>query len=885
MSKDKSRLGLAEFSQPCTTAIQIALVNTLRSWKILPSIVIGHSSGEIAAAYASGALTAAAAIRVAYYRGLATTQSEFRNTHKGAMAAIGLGHDDVLSLLREGVVVACQNSPSSVTLSGDETALFEVIADIKKLYPDILVRPLRVDCAYHSHHMKAIASDYLTMLDDLKPTLPEIPFYSTVVGRCLDSSTPLNAAYWAENLSSSVLFSPAVTRILQERAPQLFLEIGPHSALAGPLREISRSRGINAADYKYTPTLVRNVDAVASMLNTVGYLFQEGFNIDFSNIVPVGRVLADLPVYPWQRSGNFRDESRVVAEWRLREYPHHDLLGSRISLTSNSTPTWRNLLNVSDVPWVAEHRVNQEIVFPAAGYLSMAGEAIRQLTGGLHFSARAVNFVSPLLIHEGEDTELITVLKPVRLTNTTYSEWYEFEISSVRKGIWIRHVFGQGRKDVALSDDATLAHPDPGLRVTDGASWYSAIDRVQLSYGTRFRGLKNIRADVIRHRAVADIRNDIAISDSHYCQHPCTLDFVLQLAYVANCKGLPRLMTTLAVPSYIEEVSVRALPHGAHIAIEATTDPCGTRGAYSADILGISSGKAAIKMKGLRISPLGGLDSTTGDNPHGAAELVWKPDIYLIDLAKLIRTKKDFHASNILLNRLALACTIESYALLKGLSPASKFMCKFQTMLRERRDQAENGYSSTLPDAKDITAMSSPERTDLIEKLHGEANKADCWASAAAIRRVYESCRGIFTGEVDVLSILLEDDVLSRIYNEMMMTDYSDFFTLAAHYKPNLKILEIGAGTGGTTNTILPLLKNKQNDRMYYSYTFTDISPGFFNAAKDRFNEFPGIEYKVLDVEKDPVQQGFSEHSFDIIVAANVSFVEFCQVMRTYLMA
>ena len=161
--KSQSRLSEAEFSQPCCTAIQIALVDLLKSWNIKPAAVVGHSSGEIGAAYASDVLTAPEAILVAYYRGLATLG--LGKPHRGSMAAIGLGRDQVTPYLRTGVIIGCENSRSSTTLTGDSDTLEQVMLDIQTGNPEVLVRVLKVECAYHSSkslstcsvHMPAIS--------------------------------------------------------------------------------------------------------------------------------------------------------------------------------------------------------------------------------------------------------------------------------------------------------------------------------------------------------------------------------------------------------------------------------------------------------------------------------------------------------------------------------------------------------------------------------------------------------------------------------------------------------------------------------------------------------------------------------------------------------
>ena len=136
----------AEFSQPLCTAVQIAVVNLLHSWNISPAAVVGHSSGEIAAAFASGALTEAEAITVAYYRGQVMKQ----HSQPGAMVSIGLGKSEMFSYLRKGLSIACENSPNNITLSGDVEPMEDVVQQLKREYPAIFIRPLSVKVAYHS---------------------------------------------------------------------------------------------------------------------------------------------------------------------------------------------------------------------------------------------------------------------------------------------------------------------------------------------------------------------------------------------------------------------------------------------------------------------------------------------------------------------------------------------------------------------------------------------------------------------------------------------------------------------------------------------------------------------------------------------------------------
>ncbi|KAM0323503.1 hypothetical protein ACHAQA_008783 [Verticillium albo-atrum] len=874
-AEDHSRLAEAEFSQPCCTALQIGLVDVLRNWGVEPHAVVGHSSGEIAAAYTSGALSARDAIRVAYYRGLAAKTRINSASPKGAMAAVGLGRQDVAPFLQPGVIVGCENSPSSITLSGDQDVLPGVLDAIKAAHEGVLVKQLGVDCAYHSHHMESVARDYTAMLGKLRPQASRLPFYSSVAedDDANDSaSAHLDSSYWVRNMVSPVCFSQAISRVVmalnKPSLQTLFLEVGPHSALSGPLKQIFRAE--KALDVAYSPTLIRSRDAAKAIMAAVGRLFQAGIDVDFSAVAPKGKVLTDMPTYPWQRSGNYWSESRVSKAWRLRGHPHHDILGSRVGEVGNTTPTWRNLLRIDDVPWVRDHRVLNDIFFPGAGYVAMAGEAVRQLTGLSDFTVRDVVFPNALVMHEGTAAEVITTAKPVRLTTSLESVWYDFVISSLRNNIWVKHAFGQVRGGKDFEDKASDLAPLP--RQVSSAKWYSVMDRAGLNYGPRFRGLTSISASATRHEAVAVVKSTSEHNESGYALHPGEMDSAFQLFSVAAFKGLSRLFSKVAVLSSIGELYIK--PTTDDILVKAFAKPA-NRGAFSGDAIGTSENQTVFKLKDISCSQLPEAEDPRGDDPHAAVELVWKPDVNLVDTSSLLRTRADSSGLNLLgyrplADKLGLVCIIETIILLENLEPGEAYLEKYRYWLGIVREQASNGTYPNVPECQDIVKMTSKDRLKMIDDLYATAKDTPIWPTTTATYRIFHACKEIFTGQVNPLSLLMEDGVLGAIYDLGRVTELGDFLSLCAHYKPNLKILEIGAGTGGTTNTILPALKSSYGERMYLSYTYTDVSSGFFVTAKKRFKDFESIEYKILDISQDPLEQGFAPNSFDVIVASNV---------------
>lgn len=519
--KNRSRLAEAEFSQPCCTAIQIGLVEVLKTLNVRPSAVIGHSSGEIAAAYAAGSISAEEAILIAYHRGQST--KGVGRIHWGGMAAIGLGRSEITPYLRPGVIIGCENSPSSVTITGDMEVLEEVMQDVRDQYPDTLVRSLRVECAYHScksghsqayiskttnnslDHMRTVSDKYMSsMVEIVHSKAPKVPFYSSVSGKILKDDGALSPQYWVENLVSPVLFYSAVNLVLDTLpSTKVFLEIGPHSALAGPVRQIIRAHP-NAQGAEHVATLVRNSNAATDILNTAGQLWLRNVDLNFSQIIPKGRFLTDLPAYHWHYEGKYWEESRLAKEWRLRRFPRHDILGTRIIQSTDAAPSWRNVLRLDNVPWIRDHEIGGDILFPGAAFIAMAGEAIRQLSTETSeaYTVRRVNISSALVLQSSESVEMLTNLRRVKLTNSLESNWYDFTVSSLHGETWTTHISGSiraGSEHVRESPPAIEQLP----RLVSSATWYRAMSRVGMGYGPRFRPLTEISTHVTEQKAVA----------------------------------------------------------------------------------------------------------------------------------------------------------------------------------------------------------------------------------------------------------------------------------------------------------------------------------------------------------------------------------------------
>ena len=378
-----SNVNAPHISQPACTVLQVALVALLKSWGITPSAVVGHSSGEIASAFAAGAFDVSSAVALAYLRGHMTLLLKQKATDvHGGMIAVGAGADYIKPLLEElpgYAIIACVNSPSSVTVSGDRSAIVALDNILKER--QVFARQLKVDVAYHTRHMEIVGEDYLAAIDKYKPATQssKTTFYSSVVGKKQPADLKLDASYWVANLTSPVLFAQAVQAMCSpdnEDRPNLLVEVGPHSALKGPVIDSLKSLGGNIASKTgYTPTIVRGADAMLSILATASSLYTQGASLDFTNVnfphtkAKYQTVLTDLPKYPWQHDTRYWHEPRIAKKHLTRDHARNDILGVLANYSNDLEPTWRNVIRLDEIPWLRDHRMQDMVVFPFAGYV------------------------------------------------------------------------------------------------------------------------------------------------------------------------------------------------------------------------------------------------------------------------------------------------------------------------------------------------------------------------------------------------------------------------------------------------------------------------------------------------------------------------------------
>ncbi|KAI0377617.1 hypothetical protein F5Y04DRAFT_272978 [Hypomontagnella monticulosa] len=670
-----------EISQPLSLALQLAMLAVLDSWHVRANFVVGHSSGEVAAACSAGLLTPAQAILGAYLRGLSA--KEFRPVRRMGMLAVGLAPEAVLPYLKLGgytgeVSIACYNSPSSVTLSGPAELLSELGESIKA--DGQFSRKLQVDLAYHSHNMNDIAErceslllnhgDAATRVDPKAGV--ELPtMISSVTQKPISKMGTCDAAYWRTNITSPVRFAGALKRILTEecQAPSILIEIGPSNTLSGPISQIVKEAGVGNSTY--TSTMKRGEQGLDSLLDMAGQLFLRDASISLesvntdetkpSKVSPA--VIVDLPNYSWNHSTRYWHESLASSDWRFKAFPHHDLLGDKVLGSLWQFPSWRKTIRLADLPWLKDHRVGPEIIFPAAGYMTMAMEAVRQTmwstaspddfpdldTRKYHYTLKDIRFPRGLVLEDGVDTSLMLTLAPMEKIG---SGWWEYKVRSLitsdspatpdqwneNSGGLIRLVLDKHAPIPTKPRDAgslPLNHPSPG-RI-----WYKAMADVGQTWGPDFQQMLSVECTEGQpySRSLVSLVPPSSKWEpqSEYPLHPACMDGVLQAVFPSHYHGSPDNVGGVLLPARIDHLMVSGRIWNSNEALaigrcefQSVGIPEESRKPQShAFVFDPLSGDFIMELKGLVFTPLD-LDKSVHQS-HTYSRLSWKPDWYYLD--------------------------------------------------------------------------------------------------------------------------------------------------------------------------------------------------------------------------------------------------------------
>ncbi|CAH0050429.1 unnamed protein product [Clonostachys solani] len=905
------RINNARFSQPLCTALQIALIELLRSFNISPDAVVGHSSGEIAAAYTIGALSLESACKVAYHRGRLAALMSSSQPVKGAMMSVNLPELEVPAYLTkhslESLTVACINSPSNVTISGPEND----IESLKKILDEekIFARTVKTGIAYHSPAMQQISAEYIDSIGTLEMGSSrngQILMISSVTGHKVTPQILCNAQYWVDNLVSPVQFCDAL-QYIATAAPKIdglakisdYLEIGPAAALRRPADD-SLSQVIGKKGFRYGAVLSKFEPPMKAVLGMAGRLFAFGYPLSISalnrqdlNKATVTPFLVDMPEYPFDHSLKYWHESRLSRDWRLRGAAPRSLLGMRATDWNPLQPSWRKLLSVEHDPWLADHMVGETILYPAAGTLMMSLEAVRQFFKDhtvTSFMVKEATFGKPIILRTEGKTEVTIELHPLQESYEKSPTRAEVRIFACLDNHWSECFRALIHPEFALDPDevdkgrAFQSYMDT-LRqdlLQAKTSCTKAVSKREFYKWFTDLGLKYGPAFALSDKFFYD-GGDVGTAQIDVDQqfegivHPGVLDSALQVCALAPSKGMTCELPTM-VPHKMVDTWVSASgwqrPQNKLIQVVARNKADGSASSYESGlVLYDENGSPLFHLKSFITSAVVGGESADESRSKLLHSIDWKPQLSLLVPEQLQRYCKADEYFEDETNEIVFSSQLES---------------TLRAVLQHNLDQLVRSDWSLVPghmrqyvDWAKSQLQQVPGRTkdvvseeDLIAELENlRAKKPSC----SLLVEVALHLVSIVRGEVDASEYIGSAQLTKNFWEEQLHHTFSHklvtFLELTAHQNPAQRILEVGAGQGLLTSRVVEALEKietRTGGNSFSHYVCTDTTTDRFEAAQEQFaDQLDRLSFKPLDLDSEITNQGFEAGSFDLVFADN----------------
>jgi acyl transferase domain-containing protein/NADPH:quinone reductase-like Zn-dependent oxidoreductase/acyl carrier protein len=479
-----SRLAHIDVVQPVLFSVQVAMAALWRSWGVEPAAVVGHSMGEVAAAYVAGALSLEHAAQIVCRRSALLR----RTSGKGAMAVVDLSFDEARAVLRghdDRLSVAVSNSPRSTVISGDPRALDTLISALETR--EVFCRRVKVDVASHSPQMDPLRADLFAALEGVEAHRASIAFHSTVEARRLDGRE-LEASYWVRNLREPVLFAPAVQQLITT-GYDTFIEMSAHPLLLGAVQEMlldANAEGSAIASGR------RDEDEPSVIFSSLAALRVAGFALPWHRLVESDSALVGAPFYPWQREHFWRKRPAALSG---RRSSAADLLGMAFRPAQQDHQTyWEFGLSVGSVPSLKDHRIRGSIVVPAAFFLETVRDAAARVLQGSHIAIESVAFTSPLVLSEDTEQTVQIVFSSAGPGSASFCILSRRANEEVTER-WVEHVRGRVRA-TPEADRPAVSSPESYRaeceRAFDGEAHYAAMSVRGLHYGPNYRRLQDV---------------------------------------------------------------------------------------------------------------------------------------------------------------------------------------------------------------------------------------------------------------------------------------------------------------------------------------------------------------------------------------------------------
>ncbi|CAL5866784.1 uncharacterized protein PFLUO_LOCUS994 [Penicillium psychrofluorescens] len=858
---------------------------------------------------------------------------------KGAMMAVGLSEselqpyfEDIAKMYGVGSLsVACFNSSTNTTVSGLEKAIDELKSRLDA--DSAFARKLRIPVAYHSSHMQGIADEYLSLLQSIAPPPKSEKnayapsFVSSVTGKPIDVRKLSQPQYWVDNLVSPVRFSEAIKAFVSfdnvgpsaMRKANYFVEIGPHPAMQRAVMD-------SLENPRYGSTVRRDMSGVLSLKQLSGELWMEGFPVQIDIVNrhddTEPQMITDLPEYPFNNSHTYWLESRLWKNYRTRENIRHELRGIPVTDWNPFEPRFRFTIRLSDLPWLTDHRVNGTILYPGAGLAIMAFEAARYLnkpgqpvTGYRLQNVSAFAAIPVPDTPEGVESQIyLRNQDNSRTTGSKTIECREFRICLYTENEWKEVSAGsvtteyeeETPDEIYACDEASVFRDECLSRYQEAqkrctargnpSMFYESAHRTGYGFGPSFNTLHDVAYDSNGAQAIGTIWPDewkskvpeINANVQPHLIHPSALDGVFQVTAVATTKG-GTIDGPLQAPTQFRDfwishdllsrtpdTQLQVVAHRTREAVRET----------ESSILALRSdtGEPALTIDGYRATTVSHMGYTPSERRNIFYRLDWKADVDLLSRGQ----KENYILENEPMRvewEPAKQVVVLYYMeqMLKeldtpGFQELNGHLQKYITWVRNRF--AELSESNPL--------LQSPWKEILQDKHRCTQFLEDFAASGVVNRAIFTFIKELvpfIRGETDPLDLLFNQNLAKDLYADVIFSvsakRMAAFIDLLAHKNSSMNILELGAGTGSGTAPILSALGKQGGHEgatpRFSSYTFTDISPSFFEKAKVQFAEYADrMIFQTLDIERDPEDQGFEPGKYDLVVAATMVHATEC---------
>ncbi|KAL5604829.1 hypothetical protein BROUX41_001833 [Berkeleyomyces rouxiae] len=669
-AEEGSQIADVDIAQLVTTVVQVACVDLLTSFGVKAECVIGHSSGEIAAAYAARKITRQSAWSCAFLRGLWVHLLLVRDPDvEGGMISAGLSAGDASALLEElqldrsRVVVACVNSPRSVTISGRSSEMAVVAKELAAR--KIFHRVLQIPCGYHSPDMGRIEVDYVQSLyihpqneDSFSAAgVASAPImYSSLLGRALDKK-PLSNQYWGMNLTRQVQFQAGLEAMVSSftepsstNRPTIFIEVGTGGGMRTPvLDSIAGHFSGKRSQPKYLSLLNMRQPSELAVIQRLGEMWTYGIDMDMSKMVlrsptvPLGQLscLVDLPSYPWNHETTYWSQSRLTTAHLTRTWPRRDLIGSR---SMDSTPfesKWRGFHRLAENPWIKDHKVQGTILYPAAGMIAMVIEAASELAAeksGAFVAFEIMDFVIHQAMVVPADAQGLESTLSLKLDHASQTPSYAFDIYS-------QTFFGAPQRNASGTLALISASPEHDLLLakqnarllecysickqdSSTIELYETLESIGLQYGPTFRNITQISRKgscAYATLKVPDTRATMPHAfEFEHIIHPATLDSMLHALFSPESQP----MVPIGIEKIVVSASLRGGNAGSHFYGFGHLTSHGMRESRGDVVMTLSvADPPQVVLSGIRLAALQLPEGWLAPHRNLASEIVWKEDI------------------------------------------------------------------------------------------------------------------------------------------------------------------------------------------------------------------------------------------------------------------